>query len=160
MITITTEILKLIRAVDIGVKVKKSVPTWFRHATEKDVATGLVSPGVDKLPTPGIIETLEGPVPFEVGDIICKGWVEEELWPMTPQKFEQYKLEIEKPIKDDWGKCENKNFVYALRIPISFTIDLGNGKPVTAKANDLLIYDEGSAWPLAAHIFPKSYKLA
>lgn len=157
---ITPLFLKFIRYINIGIKVKKSVPTWFRYATEEDVATGLVSPGVDKLPTPGIIETLEGPVPFSVDDVICKGWVKHELWPMTPQKFAQYKLEIEQPIESDWGKCENKNFVFALRIPVSFTIDLGDGKPVTAKANDLLIYDEGSAWPLAQDIFPESYKLA
>lgn len=156
---ITPQILKLIRWLNVGIKVKKSVPTWFRYATEEDVATGLVSPGVDKSPTPGIIETLEGPVPFKVGDIVCKGWIKEELWPMSPQKFGQYKLKIEQPIDGGWGKCENKNFVFALRIPFTFTIDLGDGKPVTAKANDLLIYDEGSAWPLNQRIFPESYKL-
>ena len=152
--------LKFIRWLNIGLKVKKSVPTWFRHATEEDVATGLVSPTLDKQPTPGFIETLEGPVSFKVGDIICKGWVKEELWPMTPEKFAQYKLEVNQPTEGDWGTCENKNFVHAIRIPVPFTVDLGDGKKVTAKANDLLIYDESSAWPLDQEIFPKSYKLA
>lgn len=149
-IIVDDEKLAEYRASKDAVRMRKTAPSWAKMATAEDVDKGYVSPGMDLPCRPGIIETLEGPQSFVVGDMICRG-VKDELWPMDKENFDKVKkLDPSVPAdKDGFQTYYNTNTVLALQINEDFVITAGYTEPLAQTAGAYLIMNEKGCWPLA-----------
>ena len=107
----------------------------------------------------GVIETLEGPVRFRVGEYLCIGSANEE-WPQKAERIQTlYSLvgasdtpgfDVYKPV----GAIRT-----AMQMSETFSIQLKRGDTLTGKPGDyLLIAENGKAWPVARSIFEQSYE--
>lgn len=107
----------------------------------------------------GICETLEGPVPYSVGDAIMTG-VQGEHWPITRAHFDQmYEAEGSCVFGQDGMYVKKPIPVLALQLVEPFSVDLSNGGRLNGNAGDwLLQYEPGKYGIVQAAIFDKTYE--
>lgn len=104
----------------------------------------------------GIIETKEGPVPFEVGDYLNRG-VDGEEWPMKAAEMLSTKEAVSEPEVGGWRNWRNTNTVRAMQIDQPFEVKLVNGSDISGKAGDFFVDGGSSQWIVDADIFKRTY---
>ncbi len=104
----------------------------------------------------GVIQTLEGPVSFEVGDYLCQG-VEGEEWPMKPERFKEcYEwIGVYNPTT---GLYRSKGFREAVQIDEDFTVRRNANEMCHGKPGDYLVRQGEKLWIVDAGIFEASYE--
>ena len=106
-------------------------------------------------PADELIQTLEGPVPAQAGDVILTG-TKNERWPIRPERFEQTYV-----VEDD-GVCWKKPLVVeAQRMTESFQVTVGwSNTPLQGKPGDWHItYGPGDFGVVDADVFDQTYDL-
>lgn len=159
---ITVGTIQDLRSQGMAQRVRKTAYSWGKVATRQDVDKGYVSAGMDILPTPGIINTLEGPKEFFVGNVIVRG-VKGEFWPMTLEAFNKIKIQSgEDRDVDGFYTYRNRNTCLAIQMQVDFVITYGYCKDLTQKAGAYLLFNEDNdeCWPLAEELFPDTYTSA
>ena len=104
----------------------------------------------------GTIDTLEGPVPYAVGDYVCIG-VTGERWPQTRERFESSFDLVSGPDRYGLLSYRKRGTVSAQRQPGAFSVGLADGTVLSGKAGDWLVRDASGSWVVDAAIFAASY---
>jgi hypothetical protein len=110
----------------------------------------------------GVISTLEGPVPYKVGDYLCIG-VKGERWPQPGFRFEGASAVFERvsgPDEQGYTSYRKTALVLAQRQDGAFSAELAAGTTIDGKAGDWLIHEGSSTWIVDADVFAASYKIA
>lgn len=106
----------------------------------------------------GVVQTLEGAVPYVTGDALLTG-IDGERWPVARAKFDaMYEPAPDQP--GHWRK-RNNTLVYAMQRAEAFTVDNQDGKAIlVGQPGDWLVeYSHGDQAVVADAIFRKTYTL-
>jgi hypothetical protein len=109
----------------------------------------------------GIVQTLEGPQSFEIGDFLCVGIASEE-WPMSQETFKKGKEYFEDAEEPGFALYTTKGTKYAAFVSEQFMVGDGN-EPFTSKEDGgYIVYndDPSEAWIVDKAIFEGSYEEA
>src|SRR5580765_5094258 len=109
----------------------------------------------------GIVQTLEGPQSFDVGDFLCVGIANEE-WPMSQETFKKDKEYFEDAEEPGFALYTTKGTKHATFVPEQFMVGDGN-EPFTSKVDGgYIVYndDPSEAWIVDKAIFEGSYEEA
>jgi hypothetical protein len=124
---------------------KRAIPVYVTFAEER-----------------GTLKTLEGPVPFEVGDAIVTGSGGEH-WPVPRNRFlDRYDASISTEVGKDGSYTPRPKVVSAMQVttedgPVKITTD--SGGVLTAKAGDWVVqYDSDEFGVVAPDIFEETYE--
>lgn len=123
---------------------RKTTPTYARPLIEEDF-----------IALDGVMETLEGPKSFQVGDYMARD--AKGYWPIPRAKIEQEYRKLERHSPDPytrWDHYEPLATREAVQCSESFTV---NG--LTGKAGDYLVRERDNSWPVDQEIFEASYTL-
>jgi hypothetical protein len=109
----------------------------------------------------GVIETLEGPASFKVGDYLCHG-AAGDYWPISSAKFLGTKVYItDQPHPEPGGFAAymTRGSVEAVPMAEAFETGRGEGEVLHGKAGDYLVRDdEGHEWVVDRTIFENTYR--
>lgn len=125
---------------------RKTVPVKARPLTKDDY-----------IHREGIIQSLEGPIGFELGDYLARGTQDEE-WPIQAREFAAHYKQVTAPDTEGFALYRNTDVRQAMQIPESFTVKMKNGDIATGKAGDYLVKSGDSAWVVDRDIFEDSYE--
>lgn len=101
----------------------------------------------------GVVHAPEGILKFTPGDYLAKDAQGEwTIWQSTMQK--NY-VKVAPEDEEGFAQYVRTDVSFAAQMPEPFLIDGMRGK-----AGDYLVINDGSAWPVACHIFEQSYLLA
>lgn len=105
----------------------------------------------------GIINTLEGPSSFRVGDYLAVG-VQGEEYPISPQTMARTKSLITPADQNGWATYATTTIVRAVQIPHSFSIRRSETNDInTGKAGDYLVVAGKRQFIVDQHIFLHTY---
>lgn len=107
-----------------------------------------------------MLETLEGPIAFEVGDALMTG-IKGERWPIRLPRFEEIYAPVPPTRMGENGRYLKKPMpVSARQTKIDEIVNLGGDRGVLqAKAGDwILTADDGRQWVVANDIFLATYQ--
>lgn len=92
----------------------------------------------------GVIQTMEGPATFQVGDYLALGTRGEE-WTMSPQAFAiLYEVGSQEPATEGFACYRPAPLLHqAIQIPESFTLDRPDGGLYTGQPGDYLVRTVG-----------------
>lgn len=128
-------------------KYRKTATTYARPLTEADYVA-----------MNGIIQTLEGPAPFEVGDYLAHGG-HDDYYPIKADLFA-----ATKQLAEIQPKCGNFRYynttstVRAEQEPSHFFVVLEDGTQLSGKPGDYLVHnDAGDGWIVDQAIFEDTY---
>jgi hypothetical protein len=125
---------------------RKTVPVKARPLTKDDY-----------IQREGIIESLEGPIGFQLGDYLARGTQGEE-WPIQAKEFAAHYEQVSAPDPEGFAWYRNTDARQAIQIPESFKVKMKNGDIATGKAGDYLVKSGDSAWVVDRAIFEDSYE--
>jgi hypothetical protein len=131
-----------------------SLPLADNPSARRFLKTATVA--VEFAQSPGVLETLEGPVPYETGDALLTG-IKGERWPVVRARFEDmYEPAPDQPGR--WKKRGNRP-VLALRVDHAFEVATHDGAAtLSGKPGDWLVdYSPGDQAIVANDIFLHSY---
>ena len=108
----------------------------------------------------GVLETLEGPVSYAIGDAILVG-VNGERWPVGREEFAKMYIPLGgQPMFVDGDYHKRRIVVDAEQLNASESIEISDGSQLTGRPGDWLITGPGGdRWVVAADIFERTYKL-
>lgn len=119
---------------------RKSVPTRARRLTE-----------TDHRQRSGVIETLEGPKDFQVGDYLACDRKGE--WPIARVQMEQHYQQVTEPDREGWADYHSLDIREAARMPHAFVTTEG----LAGKPGDYLVRSAGREWPVDGDLFEHTY---
>lgn len=108
---------------------------------------------------PGILTTLEGPVPYAAGDAILTG-IEGENWPITREHFDQtYQAVSPTKIGEAGEYLKRPITVWALQVTKTMDIPLNrSNSTLHAAPGDYIVQYAPNDWAVVANrIFAKTY---
>lgn len=109
---------------------------------------------------PGVVETMEGPVPYESGWFICLG-VLGESWPLPPWNFEGPKAvfaRVSDPDAQGYAGYRKTTEVEAQQQHEEFSTTLLEGAVIHGRPGDWLVREGSLTWIVAADVFAASYE--
>ena len=103
------------------------------------------------------VKSLEGEVPFQVGDYLARG-IQDEEWVVTKEHLDRHYTQT--------GKADNEGFQYyqaidtslACQIKVPFELHKQNGLQLYGKAHDFIVRNKTEAWVVARAIFSQTYR--
>lgn len=136
-----------------------SDPVWVRNLSleNQDVRKyrKAISVAVRFADAPGVLDTLEGRVPFNAGDAIITG-PQGEQWPVGRSRFEQ----IYSPVSGYPGRYQKSSPVLAKRMDCLFHVRLDDGiTQLIGKPGDWAVMSiDGGMGVVDAQIFEQTYE--
>jgi hypothetical protein len=124
----------------------------FRKYRKKTVTVARKLSVQDLLELKGLIQTLEGPKSFLVGDYLAKD--SKGVWPIRKEKIEQDYRKVSDEDRDGFASYQPLDIREACQMNESFIIG-----SLTGKAGDYLVKSNSSEWPVDRQIFESSYEL-
>ena len=121
---------------------RHKIATWARVLTEADYQE-----------RGGIIQTLEGPSPFSVGDYLARNAKGE--WPIKRTTIERKYRQVEPVNEEGWAGYMRIGSRLAAQVPVAFSISGMQGK-----AGDYLVLGGGGGWVVDREIFEATYEVA
>ncbi len=105
----------------------------------------------------GIIETQEGPTPFQPGDYLAQG--QDGEWPIPQQHFTSFYTPLSQSDEEGFAFYRTNETREAYRMPDAFIVQRTNGDTLTGKANDYLVRTKGKVWIIDRDIFERTHEL-
>ena len=107
----------------------------------------------------GTVATLEGPVPYDSGDVIVTGQAGER-WPVRPEKFHASYRPVPPLRAGEDGDYDSLSVeAYAFRVRGPFEVRMENGGELRGSDGDWLIgHDDGSYGIVREDLFPALYE--